>query len=209
MPNIRQWKAAKENPWKWVQSADRVYVGARFLSWKGFPFEFALLGSHAMELYLKAYLIHRTGKYPWGHQLAKIYEECMKLDDFFRDESLAGNFLPISLPDTPENWTHAPWSQLTWTKFTRTLRYPESPFQGRGGAIISTGSASCTHGGTCWALDCIAHFVRQAVPRPKEERDVIDNFLNGSGDIWAASSPPGDLQEIRELFIRGNQFFSQ
>lgn len=206
MPRIKRRLMAKVSPWKWVQSADQLYVAARFLSWKGFPFEFALLGAHAMELYLKAYLIHRTGRYPVSHDLDKIYEDCMELEDFFKDESLTGNFLPRPLPDTPENWTHLPWSHLTWTEYTWSLRYPESLPKGRRskGAIIDTG-----YGSTCLrTLDCIAHFVRQAVPRLKGERDVIDNFINGTGDIWAANSPPGDLSEIRELFLRGNQFFS-
>jgi len=209
MALMKKWVVAKVSAWKWVQGADRTYVAARFLFWKGFPVEFALLGAHAIELYLKAYLIHRTGKYPIGHDLAKIYKECMELDDFFKDEALTGNFVVRPLSDDPQNWAHLPWSHLTWTEYTRALRYPESLRLGRGrhGAIISIGYASCTRGGTCWTLDCIARFTRQAVPRPKEERDVIDNFLNGTGDIWAANSPPGDLQEIRESFLRGNQFF--
>ena len=135
------------------------------------------------------------------HDLDKIYEECMKLDNFFKDESLSRNFLPIKLllPDTAENWSH-----LTWAEYIHALRYPESLPKGRRskGAIISTG-----YGGTYRTLDCIAHFVRQDVPRPEEERDVIDNFVNGNGDIWAANAPD-ELPEIRELFLRGNQFFS-
>jgi len=210
MPRIKKWVVAKAHAWKWVQDADRIYVATRFLFWKGFPFEFALLGAHAIELYLKAYLIHRTGKYPIAHDLAKIYRECMGLDDFFNDEALTGNFLLQPLPDNPQNWAHLPWSHLTWTQYTRALRYPESlhPGQSPHGAIICTGYASCNRGGTCWTLDCIARFTRQAIPRPKQERDAIDNFLNGTGDIWAPSLPQGDLEDIRESFLRGNQFFS-
>lgn len=210
MPSIRNWLVAKLHAWEWVQNADRTYVAARFLFWKGFPCEFALLGAHAIELYLKAYLIHKTGKYPPVHDLAQIYTKCMGLDDFFKDEALTGHFFPQPLPDNPQNWAHLSWSHLTWTEYTRTLRYPESlpSEQSRHGAIIGTGYADCNRGGTCWTLDCIARFTRQAIPRPKQERDMIDNFLNGTGDIWALILPQGDSEDVRESFLRGNQFFN-
>jgi len=69
---------AKAKPYHWVQHADELYVAARFLFWKGFPFVFALLAAHVIELYLKAYLIHKVGKYPKTHDLSKIYKECLK-----------------------------------------------------------------------------------------------------------------------------------
>jgi len=210
MPSIKNWVVAKTHAWKWVQIADRMYVAARFLFWKGFPYEFALLGAHAIELYLKAYLIHRTGKYPIAHDLEEIYRKCMGLDDFFKDAALTGNFLLQPLPDNQQNSADLPWPHLTWTEYTRALRYPESlpPEQSRHGAIIMTGYSDCIRGGSCWTLDCIAHFTRQAIPRPKQEWDTIDMFLNGTGAIWATSSLQGNLEEIKESFLRGNQFFS-
>jgi hypothetical protein len=178
MPRIKRWLEAKASAYNWVQSADQLYVAVRFLYWKGFPFEFALLGAHAMELYLKAYLIQRTGKYPVSHDLGEIYKECMKLDDFFKDEFLSRRFLPIKppLPDTEATWTH----------YSGVLRYPEPlPREPRSkGAGIITG-----FGGTCRTLDCIAHFVKQAVPRLKGERDIIDDLINGDGYIWAINCP--------------------
>lgn len=196
MPQIERWKVAKASAYKWVQNTDRLYVAARFLSWKGFPFEFALLGAHAMELYLKAFLIHRTGRYPVSHDLKKIYEACMELDDFFKDEYLSRQFLPIKPP--------LPYIQATWTRYSDILRYPESlPEKPReGGVLVATG-----YRGTYETLDCIAYFVKRSVPRAEQERDIIDNLINGDGDIWAVNSPD-EWPEIRKLFLRGNQYFS-
>jgi hypothetical protein len=195
---------ACEHPWEWVQKADGLYVAARFLYWKGFPLEFAVLGAHAIELYLKAFLIQRTNKYIANHNLGIIYQVCMALDDFFKDEALAGNFLRLPMPNSPEKWTHNPMSHLTWTEYTNNLRYPESlPNQPpRKGVVIPMGYSDCVRGGTCWSLDCIADFVKKHVSPLEGKRDVIDNLLYGTGDVWQVSD---DLQEIRELVLRGNQ----
>jgi len=187
---------AKASSYAWVQRADELYVAARFLYWKGFPFAFALLGAHVMELYLKAYLIHKVGKYPKSHDLGRIYEECLKHDNFFDEESLRRHFLPLKPP--------LPGTQATWTHYLEVLRYPESlPNVPRpAGAGLITG-----YGGTCQTLDCVAHFVKQAVPRLKGERDIIDDIINGDGYIWAIHAPDGG-QEIRELFLHDNNYFT-
>lgn len=185
---------AKANAYSWVQSADRIYVAARFLYWNGFPWEFGLLGAHAMELYLKAFLIHKTSEYPVGHDLEKIYKECMEHDDFFKEVSLLRHFLPSKppLPDTESTWTH----------YSDVLRYPESlPQKARKiGAGVVIGA-----GGTCQTLDCIAYFVREAVPRLAGGLDVIDELINGGGYIWA--DLPDKLPEIRKWFLHENQHF--
>jgi len=187
---------AKGSAYHWIQHADQIYVAARFLYWKGFPFEFALLGAHVIELYLKAYLIHKTGEYPEGHELDKIYEECMKHDDFFNEKSLCGHFLPIKPP--------LPAKEATWTYYSHILRYPESlPGRSRPkgvGVVVGVG-------GTIQTLDCISHFVRQAVPRKGGERDIIDDLINGDGYIWAVHAPDGG-EEIRESFLRDNNYFT-
>lgn len=189
-------KKAKGSAYRWVQHADQIYVAVRFLYWKGFPFEFALFGAHVMELYLKAYLIHKTGKYPRTHDLGIIYKECMKYDDFFKDRSVWIHFLPVKqgLPDTEATWTH----------YLETLRYPESLADERRpkGAGIIAGV-----GGTHRTLDCIAHFVREQVPQPAGDRDIIDDLINGDGYIWAIHSH-GNLPEIKELFLCDNEYFS-
>ncbi len=187
---------AKGSAYHWIQHADRIYVAARFLYWKGFPFEFTLLGAHVIELYLKAYLIHKTGEYPKRHKLDKIYEECMKHDDFFNEKSLCVHFLPIKPP--------LPTREATWTHYVEVLRYPESlPNMPRpAGAGVITG-----YGGTCQTLDCIAHFVKQAVLRLKGERDIIDDLINGDGYTWAIHASDGG-QEIRELFLCDNNYFA-
>ncbi len=193
---IVKYVVAKAKPYQWVQQADELYVAARFLYWKGFPFVFALLGAHVMELYLKAYLIQKVGEYPKSHDLGMIYKECLKYDNFFNEESLRIHFLPIKppLPDTEASWTH----------YLEVFRYPESLHEvpRPGGAFVITGT-----GGTCETLDRIAHFVKQTVPRLKGERDIIDDLINGDGYKWAIHAPDGG-KEIRESFLLHNYYFT-
>lgn len=150
-----------------------------------------------MELYLKALLIHKTHKYPKTHHLNVIYKECMKHEDFFKDETLRRHFQPLKPP-----W---PDYQATWINYSDILRYPESlphspqPRPDSAGIII--GAA-----GTCQILDCIAHFVREAIPRLAGDRDVVDDLINGDGYIWGMD-PFGNLLEIRKLFLQENQYF--
>ncbi|MGM0686981.1 MAG: HEPN domain-containing protein [Promethearchaeati archaeon] len=192
-----RWETAEGSAYHWVQKADQIYVAARFLYWKGFPWEFALLGAHAMELYLKAFLIHKTHKYPKTHDVSVIYKECMKHEDFFKDETLRRHFLPLKPP--------LPDYQATWINYSDILRYPESlprsprPRPRGAGVIIGAG-------GTCQTLDCIAHFVREAIPRLAEIRDVLDDLVNGDGYIWSMD-PFGNLPEIRRAFLQENQYF--
>lgn len=151
--------------------------------------EFALFGAHVMELYLKAYLIYKTGKYPLTHEIDRIYEACIEYDDFFKDESLSKHFLS---------------TEKTWASYSHALRYPESlPHQPKPGGIGLIFGV----GGTHQTLDCIAHFVRGTVPRPAGHVDVIDELINSDGRRWMMYSPE-NLPEIRELFLRDNPYFS-
>lgn len=151
-----------------------------------------------MELYLKAFLIYKTNSYLKTHYLDVIYRECMKLEDFFRDNILSRHFLPLKPPRTE--------AEATWINYSEIMRYPESlphgPYPRPKGAGIIMGA-----GGTCQTLDCIASFVRKAIPRLARERDVIDDLINGDGYIWAVASP-SNLSEIRELFLRDNKYFT-
>jgi HEPN domain-containing protein len=152
-----KWEKAKVIPYQWVLYADERYVAARFLYWKNFPFDFALLGAHALELYLKAYLINKTSKYPRTHDLRKLVELCTHHHDFFKS-------ILQELKVSP-----------TWITHLEMFRYPESsPDVDRpsGSAII--GAAV---GGTIELLDKVASFVRGEVPRPEEYRDTIAELI--------------------------------
>ena len=70
------------------------------------------------------------------------------------------------------------------------------------GAGIVLGS-----GGTCQILDCIAHFVKQTIPRLKGERDFIDDLINGDGYLWAIHTPDKG-KEIRKIFLLDNIYFA-
>lgn len=206
-------KQPKKTAYEWVQFGHQQYVAARILYWKGFIYNFALLGAHALEIYLKAFIIHKTSKYSPGHDLEKFYRECMELDDFFCDELLSSHFLPEKIPPSamPE----------CWPNYLKLLRYPESlqeDFKSPGFGILS-GSDSP---GTCKSLDQIAFFMYNSVPHDDDKSsfrvnivegttetdvNVIDDLLNGKGYYWSLGTPENSA-EIIELFLRHNPLFS-
>lgn len=192
MSNLR-WKTAKRTARDWVRHADELYIPVRYLLWKGFAREFALFGAHVMELYLKAYLIYRTGKYPLSHELDRIYEICMEYDDFFKDETLVAH---IVKPGTN-----------IWDSYSHVLRYPESlvddPKHTGTGWILGTG-------GTHQVLDRIAQYVGKTVLPPTGSRGVIREFIEDS-ESWLflrTSNTRNDWLEIRKWFLYDNPYFS-
>jgi len=72
-----------------------------------------------------------------------------------------------------------------------------------GGFDVFTGAG----GDTCQSLDRVAHFVRATIPRPDGARDVIKDIMDNYGYIWSLGSPE-NAAEIKELFLRDNQYFT-
>jgi len=113
-----EWHESKESEITWVCWADRFYITARTLYWKNIIYICMLLGAHAIELYLKAFLIYKHGKYMGGHNLVLLYRECQKLDSFFNDKNIAKHFVgrDTAIQRIPEQW--ADYSDI--------VRYPEA-----------------------------------------------------------------------------------
>ena len=108
---------ANESAFEWAQHGHRLYVPARFLFMNGFRYNGVLVGAHAIEIYLKAFLIHTTQKYPPVHDLADLYRRCMELNPFFQDEQLSRYFL---LEQQEVALAHE-----LWGNYAPNLRYPE------------------------------------------------------------------------------------
>ena len=197
----KDWMQAKKNAWEWIQSGHKQYIATKILYWKGFSLQFALVGAHAMELYLKGFLIHKTGKYPRGHALDAIYRECMKYDPFFDNAHLIVHFLPESIYDNvlPERWTN----------YVEHIRYPESLVEKPlPGFVIETGT-DCS--GTCDSLDQVAYFMHKNIPQPQKmvgDNSVIDKLLTGKGYLWNVRRRE-NAAEIIELFLRYNKYFTE
>lgn len=199
----KDWRSARKSAFEWVQRGHQQYIAARILYWKYLSFQFALLGAHAMELYLKAFLIDKVGKYPKGtrgHFLDAIYRECMKYDPFFNDESLSSHFLP-------EKAAKVAAPEL-WCNYVERLRYPESlvnkPLPG---FVVIYGSDSP---GSCETLDRIAHFMYQKIPQPPHILgcgSVIDEVLAGHGYLYQLGQPE-NASEIIDLLLRRNHYFT-
>ena len=184
----RRMITAKRNAYDWIQHADELYIPVRFLLCKGFDREFVLLGAFVMELYLKAFLIYKTGKYPQIHWLDEIYEMCIEHDEFFKDKSLMRDMVSPELK--------------TWPRHTDLLRYPEPFGDKRKYRWTMWGTDSHR------TLDRIAHFVRTTVPRPENSLDTISEFLSGS--TWGSrrtTYAEQDWLEIRECFLKDNEDF--
>ncbi len=198
---------AQKNPFEWVQHAHKLYVTARVLYGKRFPHEFALIGAHALEIYFKAFIIYKTGKYKPGHDLSSLYKNCMKLDPFFKDELLSKYFLPEKAPKS--------LTPALWDRYTPFLRYPESLKAGKilGGFAITSDALK--------SLDCIAHFMYKTIPtdgerlkiwksstgKTEEVVGVVEDLLDGKGDYHSLGNEE-DSSEIKELFLRDNSYFT-
>jgi len=207
MDNVRvirdeDWRKARKSAFEWVQRGHQQYITARTLYWKHFLFQFALLGAHAMELYLKAFLIHKIGEYPIGtrgHWLDAIYLECMKYDTFFEDESLSSHFLLEKVPKEgqPE----------LWCNYVEPLRYPELLVEKPTAFVVHYSSNSA---GTCETLNCIAHFMHKTIPQPPHisgRGSVINELLAGRGYLDSLGQPE-NASEIIDLFLRHNRYFA-
>lgn len=183
-----KWIKPTKSAFKWAQHAHKHYITARFLYWKNFPFQSALLGAHAMELYMKAFLIHKIGKYPSGHFLDAIYRECMKYDQFFNNESLSSSKL--------------------WRNYTELLRYPE-PLTTRLLPEKVTVDYTINSAGTCETLDSMAYFIYDTIQplNVADGENVIDEVLAGRGYRFGLGFPE-NAPEIKELFLRDNHYFT-
>lgn len=186
-------KKAKRDAYSWVQYADQIYIAVRFLWWRGFYREFALFGAHAMELYLKAYLVHKTGEYPVTHELTDILEMCGKHDDFFKNDELVLNIAgPMA---------------ISWRIYWHMLRYPESLSDQPDRRYYGWATGDQ---GTHRILDVIAQHVRETVPRPQGSKDEIDIFIN-HGEKWLflrRDITMDDWLENRKWFLHDNPYFA-
>jgi len=159
---------------KWVVWADRFYVTARFLYWNKFIYNSALFGAHAIELYLKAFLIFKTGEYIKGHELGTIYRECQQLDPFFKDDSLSKYFLSekkakVLMPEF-------------WPNYAEYIRYPESlPTQEDKRKSFGFISGSDT-AGTLKSLDRISGFIHKTIVLPQNAEGVFKDLFDGYGN---------------------------
>ncbi len=190
-----KWHKSKVGASYWVINADYVYVAARYLYWKGLIREFALLGAHAIELYLKVYLIQKTDTFPQGHNLVNIYQACMDYDDFFKEESIRKLFEPPKPRHT---------LGTDWVKYVDIIKYPEAlPSQKR------LEEYAIVLGGSHYSLDQIADFVRRNVDRPERQVDVVESLLKTDHYHGELVDKCGNLDEIREAFLRENDYFKK
>ena len=181
----------------WLYCADHFYVAARYLYWKGLIREFAFLGAHAIELYLKAYLIQKTDCYPEGHDLVQIYSECMEHDMFFLDKSLRECF---RLRDDNVS------SGTDWPLYIDAIKYPEYlPSQKQRGKKFRPYAIGL--GLSHNSLDQIASFVRRNIKIPSNTVDYIEELLNKEYLTGELAREMGSLDEIRESFLRENDCF--
>ena len=179
---------AKAAPHAWLDKADGRYVAARSLYWEHFSEEFALVGSLAFELYLKAYLVFKTNNFARSHDLGKLCQLCGVHDPFF-----------VQLTSDP-NWA------MTWPTYFEFFRYPESlAKQTRPHYAVTSGGP----GGTLEVLDSVADFVRSQIPRPRDDVDLIAVLISGrrEGRFWYVT-PPHIFGEIRQSFLHENKYFS-
>jgi len=189
-----KWHKAETDIHLWLYSADHFYVAARYLYWKGLTQEFAFLGAHAIELYLKAYLIMKKGSYPEGHELIEIYEECQKYDEFFKDETLSSYF--ITKEDKYTNGTD-------WPKYIDAIKYPEPLPKHRDKKSVPYGIIL---GHSHVSLDQIASFVRTNII-PSRTVDYIRELLDKNYCHGELVHVCGSLNEIKEAFLRENDYF--
>ena len=195
-----KWVKPTKSAFEWAQHAHKHYITARFLYWKNFPFQSALLGAHAMELYMKAFLIHKIGKYPSGHFLDAIYRECMKYDQFFNNESLSSSFLSGKRPRNN-------LSKL-WRNYTELLRYPE-PLTTKPLPEKVTIDYTINSAGTCETLDSMAYFIYDTIQplNVADGENVIDEVLAGCGYRFGLGFRE-NIAEIKALFLRDNHYFT-
>lgn len=182
---------------------------------KGFRINGVLIGAHALEIYLKAFLIQKTGTYIKGHDLADYYRKCMELDSFFQDEQLSRYFLPEKQPEA--------LAHNLWGDYIPALRYPEClPGQPKiSGVYVESASNTA---GTFESLDRVAHFMYKNMSTGKKltgfvffpgtgeskeklQSNVIDDFLCGDGYLWFLGTQE-NAAELIETFLLNNKYFT-
>ena len=168
------WVTSRTDALLWIRIADRFYISARFLIWETFTyFPIGLtafyLGAHAIELYLKALLIHHTGKFLSGHDIELLFSECKKYDDFFKDDEISKYFKSKSDPKKPTQ---------SWADYTGFLKYPEDLPQKKESAfgVIFTWEGSF-ESSTFGSLDKIVAHIHETI--------VLPNIKEPRGDTFA------------------------
>lgn len=181
---------AEQPAYRWVCYADGRYITARFLFWKGAFDDFALIGAHAFEMYLKAYIVDKTGSFPPIHDLSKLCKTCGGHDPFFD-----------TLLESPK------WSR-TWPIYWEFLRYPESLAGVDRPTLMEVGLD------TVQQLDGLAYYVKSAVPNQAPAGSVFGDVIQAVTKITLPIPmlvPVGteaELVEFRSLFLQQNQHFS-
>ena len=183
---------AKSPPYRWVCYADGRYITARFLYWKGMLDDFALVGAHAFEMYLKAFIAHKTGSFSSTHNLQQLCQTCGKYDPFF-----------LTLLGSPD------WSR-TWPVYWGFLRYPEPlPSVGSPPTVMAVGFDNLRQ------LDSLAAHVKSCVPNPapagSHYGDVVLSVIRRTRPIsgLVPITCEEDLDEVRVLLLRENEYFSE
>jgi HEPN domain-containing protein len=82
-----------DDPFIWVDYADRSYIATRLLSFTYFMFDAPVNAHRSVELYLKAYLVSNGDKAEkngtaWGHNLDKLREVCGRHNPDFSNANL-------------------------------------------------------------------------------------------------------------------------
>jgi HEPN domain-containing protein len=77
----------------WIDSGDESYMAARLLWFTGFRIISPVMGHHAIEKYLKGYLVSNgeivaKGTPAWGHNLRELGITCVKYDTDFNSEPI-------------------------------------------------------------------------------------------------------------------------
>jgi HEPN domain-containing protein len=141
----------------WVYTADSSYMAARLLCFTGFiSGESPVLAHHAVEKYLKGYLVSNgvkiiKGSSAWGHDLSKLAKVCEDYDNDFNIDPLKRRLAYLE-------------------RYFYYVRYP-SELPDRGGITLWIGFDSIIQ-----PLDEIVAFVRPRIALMKEEWQNSDIF---------------------------------
>ncbi len=171
------WRKPQKGIEQWLIWADRFYVSSRLLFWNDDLFMSAYLGAHAIELYLKTYLISKRSEFLTGHNINQLFDECRQYDDFFSNPNIAQYFTN----EVTINGKNILWSN--WNDYVNIFKYPEdlpSVENPRKNAFTITRGIRAT---IFWCLDEIACFIHQEIDDliPGKQRVFVD-LINGVGD---------------------------
>ena len=180
---------ARSHAYRWMRLADRRYITARFLFRKGLLEDLALTGAFAFELYLKAFIVQMHRSFSVHHKLTALCDTCRQSDDFF------------------ERFVNDPDWEYGWPAYWDMYRYPEPIPGNRTGGKTYIGSHELQQ------LDELAHFVRQRVDVPQDQRgsigvfgDPIDWLLReqSNAQMPGFANAPTDVEELRRYFREDN-----